>query len=78
MDKQGCTLFIRDDKMKPHERNPALRQGQFQWMDEPAKKSYLTKLKKKIDDGFYFSDKVIWRIVDEIAPVLNEAVGQEK
>jgi hypothetical protein len=47
-------------------------------MDEPAKKSYITKLKKKIDDGFYFSDKVIRLIVEEIAPVLNEAVSQEK
>lgn len=64
--------------MKALERNPALRQGQFQWMDEPEKKNYLTRLKKKIDDGFYFSDKVISCIVDEIAPVLNETVTQEK
>ncbi len=64
--------------MKAPERNPALRQGQFQWMDEPDKKGYLSKLKKRIDEGFYFSDKVISRIVEEIAPVLNETVGIEK
>ena len=64
--------------MKALDRNPALRQGQFQWMDELDKQSYLSKLKKKIDEGFYFSDKVISRIVDEIAPALNDAVSQEK
>lgn len=58
--------------MKTSSPNPSLRQGRFLWMDEPDQRKYLTELKKKIADGFYSSDKVISRIVEEIAPVLNE------
>ncbi len=70
-------LSVRDDVMETPPKNPALRQGQFHWMNEPAKKSYLSMLKKRIDEGYYFSDKVVTRIVDEIAPVLNDCVEQD-
>ncbi len=34
-------------------------------------------LKKRIEEGYYFSDKVITRIVDEIAPVLNDCLDRD-
>ncbi len=63
--------------MKMQERNPAIRQGQFLWMDDPERKQYIASLKKKISDGFYSSEKVISGVVDEIAPILHEIAGQE-
>lgn len=58
-------------------RNPALRRGQFIWMDEGPRKNYIDELKKKISNGFYSSDKVISKIVEEIAPVLNDTVNHD-
>lgn len=56
-------------------RNPSLRQGQFLWMAKPEKENYIGQLKKKITEGFYFSEKVVSTIVDEIAPILDEKAG---
>ena len=61
-----------EDEMKTFERNPALRQGQFLWREKDAQAEYVTRLKLKIANGFYFSDKVIGRIVDDMAPVFSE------
>ncbi len=63
--------------MKAPLRNPALRQGQFLWMDESTKKNYISRLKERIEKGYYFSDKVITRIVDEIAPVINDTIEHD-
>ncbi len=63
--------------MKAPPKNPALRQGQFLWMDESTKRDYISRLKRRIEDGYYFSDKVITRIVDEIAPVLNDTIDHD-
>ena len=60
--------------MKTITRNPAIRQGQFLWMDSECKENYLKNLKQKISDGFYFSDRVISKIVEEIAPALEDTV----
>jgi hypothetical protein len=57
--------------------NPAIRQGQFLWMDERTKREYLSILKQRISDGYYFSERVISRIVDELAPVINETVERD-
>lgn len=58
-------------------RNPALRQGQFIWMDEGPKNRYIEKLKKKINSGFYSSENVISKIVEEIAPVVNDTLEHD-
>lgn len=63
--------------MNASQRNPALRQGQFLWMDDPTKRSYLSSLKKKIEEGYYSSEKVISRIVEEIAPVIDDVVDTD-
>ena len=43
-------------------------------MDDTAKKKYISIIKKRISDGYYFSEKVISQVVDEIAPVINDTV----
>ena len=58
--------------MKTFERNPALRQGQFLWRDKDGQSDYLANLKSRIAAGFYFSDNVIGRIVDDLAPAFND------
>lgn len=58
-------------------RNPSIRQGRFQWMDDAAKKQYISIIKKRISDGYYFSEKIITQVVDEIAPVINDTVEQD-
>ena len=60
--------------METPSRNPSIRQGRFQWMDDTAKKKYISIIKKRISDGYYFSEKVISQVVDEIAPVINDTV----
>lgn len=58
-------------------KNPALRQGQFIWMDEGPKNRYIEDLKRKIKNGFYSSEKVIAKIVEEIAPVVNDTLDHD-
>jgi hypothetical protein len=50
----------------------AVRGGRFLWMDEKAKKRYLAAINKKIAEGFFSSEQIILRIVDEMAPVFND------
>jgi hypothetical protein len=63
--------------MKIPPSNPSIRQGRFQWMDDSAKNKYISVIKKRIADGYYFSEKVITQVVDEIAPVVNDTVEQD-
>ncbi len=58
-------------------RNPSIRRGRFHWMDDAAKKQYISIIKKRISDGYYFSEKIITQVVDEIAPVINDTVEQD-
>jgi hypothetical protein len=52
--------------------NPANRKGQFLWRDPAARSKYITAVKKRISEEYYFTDKIFSRIVDEIAPVIDE------
>lgn len=63
--------------MKIASSNPSIKQGRFQWMDETAKKKFISIIKKRIADGYYFSEKVVTQVVDEIAPVINDTVEQD-
>lgn len=67
-------ISVREGGMKTHVKNPQIRQGQFLWKDESGQKKYLQSLKRKISEGFYFSDKVISRVVEELAPVFHDNV----
>lgn len=60
--------------MNPPPNNPAVRKGQFLWMDEAGQQTYIQGLIRKVTERFYFSEKVIAGIVEELAPVLGEIV----
>ena len=49
-----------------------IRTGRFLWMDEPSKKRYLTALVEKIEKGYFSSDQILLKVVDELAPVFSE------
>jgi hypothetical protein len=57
--------------------NPNIRKGKFIWMDDGGRKRYIENLMQKITDGYYFSEKVLSRIVEELAPTFNEAIEHE-
>jgi len=54
-----------------------IRMGRFLWLDEKAQKSYLLGLNKKIAEGYFTSDQILTRIVDEMAPVFNDSVEDD-
>ena len=58
--------------MNPAVENPNIRRGQFLWMDSIQKRTYIEKLTKRIAEGYYFSDRVISQVVEELAPVFND------
>jgi|GEM_PF-1409632 len=54
-----------------------IRKGQFLWMDPLSRDSYIKKLKSRISDGYYNSDNILSRVVDELASVMAESVDSE-
>jgi hypothetical protein len=63
--------------MKSGNDNPNLRRGQFIWRDEASQKRYVESITGRIQAGYYSSDKVLSKIVEELAPALSESVGEE-
>jgi hypothetical protein len=63
--------------MEPRKDSPNIRSGRFLWMDEALKKEYLRELRHRIEDGYFFSDGIVTKIVDDIAPVMNECIDGE-
>lgn len=63
--------------MKIPPSNPSIKHGRFQWMDKSAKREFISIIKKRITDGYYFSEQVVTQVVDEIAPVINDTVEQD-
>lgn len=63
------------EKMEPHQKNSANRRGQFLWMDPEDQHAYLNILKHRISEGYYFTERVFTRIVDDIAPILEKAAA---
>lgn len=53
------------------------KRGRFLWMESSAKEEYIASLKKKIESGYYFSESILVKIVDELAPVISETVPNE-
>lgn len=46
-------------------------------MEEGLKKEYLRDLKHRIENGYFFKDIIMTKIVDDIAPVMNDCVDGE-
>lgn len=55
----------------------SIKKGRFLWMESPAQEKYVASLKKKIDSGYYFSESILVKIADELAPVMSEIVPNE-
>ena len=63
--------------MEPRKDSPNIRTGRFLWMEEALKKAYLKDLRHRIEDGYFFRDGIVMKIVDDIAPVMNECIDGE-
>jgi hypothetical protein len=63
--------------VEPRKDSPNIRTGRFLWMDEALKKEYIRELRRRIEDGYFFSDGIVTKIVDDIAPVMNECIDGE-
>jgi hypothetical protein len=61
--------------MAQQQQLPALKRGQFLWMEPAAQRRYVQQLKKRISDGYYNSENVFSKVAEEIAPVLEEVAG---
>ncbi len=51
------------------------RMGKFLWRENHKDRDdYVNELREKIADGYYDSETVLRSIVDELAPVMGDAV----
>jgi methionine salvage enolase-phosphatase E1 len=67
-------LLFKDENVASQRDSPNIRSGRFLWMDEDAKRQYLKELQERIARGDFFRETIVTKIVDEIAPVLNEYI----
>jgi hypothetical protein len=75
---QGCMKFFKDEKVnKFNEFSAHSHIGRFMWMDDSAKKEYLSSLNKKISEGYYSSDRILSNIVEDLAPVFDKNVNEQ-
>ncbi|MBD3420570.1 MAG: hypothetical protein GF398_10680 [Chitinivibrionales bacterium] len=63
--------------MQAHHPPSNIRKGRFINLDEDSQQSYLNELSRKIENGYYFSDRIMEKIVDEIAPVFQDHLEHE-
>jgi hypothetical protein len=54
-----------------------VRKGRFMWMEPPAQREYLQTLSKKISSGYFYSDKIITEIVEDIAPIIDDSLDNK-
>jgi hypothetical protein len=66
------SVFMDEDMNTPRDHNPNIRRGQFLWREESERNKYLAKLSRRIASGYYSSDKVISKVVEELAPVFSD------
>lgn len=63
------------NQMATRTTNSTNRKGQFLWREPAAQQHYISTLKKRIAENYYFEERVFSHIADEIAPVLDEMTG---
>ena len=71
---QGCEKM---PKTAPPHTPSGVRKGKFQWMNEESKQRFLEQLSERIAAGYYFSDPIIAKVVDEIAPVIEDSIDDD-
>ena len=55
--------------------SPNIRKGRFMWMETDDQKMYINTLKSRIADEYYFSEKILTKVADELTPVFSEISG---
>jgi hypothetical protein len=70
-------MYLKDEQSPQFSEPSRVRKGRFLWMEPSAQREYLQSISKKISSGYFYSDKVLGEIVDEIAPVINENLDNE-
>lgn len=66
--------FFKDENVEPPNNSPNIRSGRFLWMDEGLKNEYLKDLRRRIEEGYFFRDGILTKIVDDIAPVMDDCI----
>ena len=51
------------------------RLGKFLWLKKAEQSDYISECRKRISQGFYSSDMVLFSILDEVSPILSESIG---
>jgi hypothetical protein len=69
--------IFKDENVETRRDSPNIRTGRFLCMDEQSKKHYLDVLNKKIADGYFSSEMILTKVVEEIAPVFNEQLDAD-
>jgi hypothetical protein len=59
------------------ERPTKTRQGRFLWMPETLRSDYLVLLRRKIDQGYFFTEPVLTSLVEDLAPTYSDSVNDE-
>jgi hypothetical protein len=71
-------MYFKDDEDFTLPQPSNVRKGRFLWMSENDRREYIAALKEKIAEGFYFSDRVISEVVNEIAPTIDGTVSSDQ
>lgn len=56
--------------------SPNVRKGRFLWMESSERDRFVSDLKFKIAQGYYYSEIIFGKIAEDIAPVMAEAVEE--
>ncbi len=67
----------REEEFPPPIDSPNIRKGRFLWMDKHSQGRYLSQLRRKIEAGYFQTEEILDRIVDEIAPAINDSVERD-
>jgi hypothetical protein len=56
--------------------SPNVRKGRFLWMESGERDRFVSDLKFKISQGYYYSEMIFGKIAEDLAPVMAEAVDE--
>jgi hypothetical protein len=48
--------------------------GQFLWLPDEARRQYVEKLKKRIQDNFYSADDIVSAVCEKLAPAFDDEI----
>jgi hypothetical protein len=65
---------FRDETMKAAIDSPNIRKGRFLWMEPDSRAKYLQELSHKIMEGYFTSESILDKVVEEIAPAFGESL----